>query len=683
MNQNKSAFAAGICFLSVFTLNAARPLAEQPGAGTAGVVSGIDQSLLSTKIEPADDFYLWANAAWLETTPIPADRSEYGIFSVLDDAAKDQIREIIQSAAKENQPDPGSTTQKVGDLYRSYTNLEARNAADLDPIRPLLKEIQSAKSILELVAVMGRLERAGVSHLFGGYVSVDARKSSQYTVYLTQSGLTLPDRDYYLSNDQRYQLLRNELVSYAADILRSVDHNRPEASAAELLDLETRIAKAQWSKVENRDPVRTYNKQTADQMLAASGFWQAYADATGFDRSDAVVVRQPSFFQQANTMLGEYPLATWQAYLTFKTLDSYAPYLTEPLEARHFAFHATAITGVDEQKPLWRRAVELTGSVLGELVGQLYVEAHFQPAAKQRMEQLVENLQVAFSARIKDLDWMGEGTKRQALEKMSQFTTKIGYPDQWKDYSDLEIGADLAANILASSRFEHQRMLNKLGQPIDRSEWHMTPQTVNAYYNPTMNEIVFPAAILQPPFFNLAADDAVNYGAIGAVIGHEISHGFDDKGSQYDGSGILRNWWTEEDRQEFEQRAAGLVEQYNRYAPLEDMHINGELTLGENIGDLGGLSVAYHAYQFSLAGKPAPVIDGLTGDQRFFLGWAQIWRRLYREPELRRRLLVDPHSPSQYRVNGIVCNIDAFYEAFDIPEGSPMFIPPEQRIRIW
>ncbi len=655
-------------------------MGEEPGPD---LVSGIDKTLFSEQVAPGEDFYRYANAGWLEETKIPGDRSEYGIFSVLDDATKDQVRELIQAAADQTDAVQGSTTQKVGDLHRSYLDVERRNARGNAPIKGMLEAVEAVDSLDALATAIGNLERAGVGHLFGGYVSVDARASDSYTVYVTQSGLTLPDRDYYLKDDQRYQQMREQYVQYVADMLRRIGHADPQPAAKRLLELETAIAEAQWTKVENRDPVKTYNKKTTDQIASLLSIWQPYAAATGFDQSSEFVVRQPSFFSTIDSLLKEFPLSVWQDYLLFKTIDAYAAYLSESLEKRHFDFHATAITGVTEQKPMWRRGVELTGSVLGELVGQLYVEKHFQAAAKNRMGELVGNLKTAFAQRIETLDWMGAGTKKQALEKLSQFSTKIGYPDKWKDYDALTIGDSLAENLIAASAFEHQRMLNKLGQPIDRTEWHMTPQTINAYYNPTMNEIVFPAAILQPPFFNMAADDAVNYGGIGAVIGHELSHGFDDKGSQYDGSGNLRDWWTTEDRTEFEQRAAGLVDQYNGFKPLDDMQVNGELTLGENIGDLGGLSVAYHAYRLSLDGKPAPVIDGLTGDQRFFLGWAQIWRRLYREPELRRRLMVDPHSPSQYRVNGIVSNMDAFYEAFGIKAGSPMFIPPAQRVRIW
>lgn len=671
-----AALIAPLIFGAVNTLRA-----QQDEENT--LQSGIDQTLFSESVKPGDDFYEYANQGWLETTKIPGDRSDYGVFSILDDATKDQVRTLIETAADTTSAKPGSKTQKVGDLFNSFLDLKRRNALGIEPIQPLLDEIASIDSLDSLATTIANLERAGVGHFFGGYVSVDARDSDSYTVYLTQSGLTLPDRDYYLSDEPRYVQMRKALVEYAADLLSRNHAENPKETAEQILDLETAIAEAHWTKVENRDPVKTYNKKDAAQMAELLSIWEAYAAATGFDKSNAFIVRQPSYFKAANELLKDEPLAKWKAYLTFKTIDAYASYLTESLEKRHFDFHATAITGVNEQKPMWRRSVELTGSVLGELVGQLYVEKHFQASAKKRMGELVDNLKVAFEERINDLDWMGKGTKKQAREKLSQFSTKIGYPDKWKDYSSLSISKDLAENLLASAQFEHQRMLDKLGQPIDRTEWHMTPQTINAYYNPTMNEIVFPAAILQPPFFNMAADDAVNYGGIGAVIGHELSHGFDDKGSQYDGHGNLRDWWTEEDREIFDKRTAGLVKQYNQYKPLKDMHVNGELTLGENIGDLGGLNVAHHAYRLSLKGKPAPVIDGLTGDQRFFLGWSQAWRRLYREAELRRRLMVDPHSPSRYRVNGIVSNMDAFYEAFGIDENSKMYISPENRVRIW
>lgn len=662
-------------------------VAEQPSE----LVSGIDLSIISEMTRPGEDFYRYGNAGWLDATQIPPDRADYGIFAILDDQTQEQVRAIIDEVAAMADHEPESAAQKVGDFYRSYVDLETRNALGIAPLQGMLQTVSSAEDPDALVAVMGRLHRLGIGAPLGVYVSVDARSSDAYIVYVTQSGLTLPDRDYYLVDEPRYVELRSQLADYARDLLAAAEFPASEdrsleALAEEIVQIETEIAQAQWTKTENRDPEKTYNRVESDelQVMTAAFRWNAFREAYGIDAQQPLVVRQPTYFAALGTILQAHDLQAWKAYITFRAVDAYAGSLSEELERRQFAFHGTAISGVDEQRPLWQRAVRTTGSVLGELVGQLYVERHFAPEAKQRMNELVENLKIAFAQRIQTRPWMGEGTKKQALEKLAKFNTKIGYPDVWKSYDELKVGTEsLAANMLAAAEFETQRDLDKLGGPIDRDEWHMTPQTINAYYSPTMNEIVFPAAILQPPFFNLKADDAANYGGIGAVIGHEISHGFDDKGSKFDGKGNLRNWWTEEDRAEFEKRAQGLIEQFNAYMPIEGMSINGELTLGENIGDLGGLSVAYDAYRLSLEGKEAPVIDGLTGDQRFFLGWSQIWRRLYRDAELRKRLLTDPHSPSRYRVNGIVRNMDAFYDAFEIKPDDPLYLAPEDRVRIW
>ncbi|MDG2221821.1 MAG: M13-type metalloendopeptidase, partial [Rubripirellula sp.] len=648
-------------------------------------VSGIDQDLIAEAIDPGANFYLYSNQKWLENTEIPSDKSNYGIFTLLDDKTRAEVRELIEQAANADAPE-GSAKQKVGDLYQSVLNLQARNRAGVKPIAKLIAMIDNAKTKSALARVMGMLSRSGVGGPFGTYVNNDAKKSDQYAVYATQSGLSLPDRDYYLEDEERYLKLRDELKEYIATMLGQIDSENPQQAAQTIFDIETDIAKNHWTKTENRDPVKTYNKMSTQEMedLVAGFPWAKYAKATGIDVQDHFVTRQPSYFTAFGKMYDKYDLAAWKQYLRFHLIDAYASSLSESLEKQHFAFHSTAISGITEQEPMWKRGVNVTGSVLGELVGQLYVEEYFRPEAKARMNELVNNLKLAFASRIEKIDWMGEGTKKQALEKLSMFTTKIGYPDAWKDYEALTIKSPiLAKNLMASARFEHERELKKLGGPIDRNEWHMTPQTINAYYNPVMNEIVFPAAILQPPFFNMSADDAVNYGAIGAVIGHELSHGFDDKGSKFDGNGNLRMWWTEQDREEFDRRAGGLVGQYDEFEPVEGNYVNGKLTLGENIGDLGGLSVSLEAYRLSLKGKEAPVIDGLTGDQRFFLGWGQIWRRLYREPELLKRLITDPHSPSEFRVNGIVRNMDAWYEAFQIKPTDPLYLKPEDRVRIW
>lgn len=660
---------------------------DQPtNASPASTTSGIELQYQSKTVKPSDDFYHFVNDGWLEETEIPADQSNYGAFSELDDEAKQAIRELIEEAAAEKAPE-GSESQKVGDFFKSLTDIEHRNSLGMQPIEPLLSKIHAVKNKNHLAKAAAELFRIGIAGPFAGYVSPDAKKSDQYTVYFTQSGLTLPDRDYYLVDDNPlFVQARADLETYIVDILGMIDYTNPKQAAKNILRLETAIARAQWDRVRNRDPETTYNKVTRDELIESLSAFDmpTFLEISGLASQQEFVVRQPDYLTAVNAMIGVGPLQMWKDYYTFQIIDSFAMDLTEASELRHFQFHQTALSGVEEQKPLWRRGVEATNQVLGEVVGKLYVDKHFPPEAKQRMGEMVENLKKAFAKRIDALDWMSPVTKKQAHEKLSKFTTKIGYPDVWKDYSKLVIKPDdLVGNYLRAAEVEHQREVDKLGGPIDRNEWHMTPQTINAYYNPVMNEIVFPAAILQPPFFNLKADDAVNYGGIGAVIGHEISHGFDDKGSQFDGDGNLRKWWSEADRTEFERRAAQLVAQYDAYKPFEDMHVNGAFTLGENIGDLGGMAVAHEAYRMSLAGKPASEIDGLTGEQRFFMGWGQVWRRLYREPELRKRLVQDPHSPSQYRANGIVSNMDAFYEAFNIQPGDPMYIAPENRVRIW
>lgn len=647
--------------------------------------AGLDRRTFSPTVTANSDFYLHINGPWLDATEIPADRAEYGIFGILDDQVKEQIKTIIETVSK-TEGAAGSPAQQVGDLYRSYMDVARRNELGIKPLQTMLQKIANTQSNAELGKLMARTYRAGVTTPFAGYVYIDARNSSEHIVYLTQAGLTLPDRDYYLKDDEQYVRAREALKSYIVDMLRVVGNKEPEAAADRIIALEKQIAAGHWTKVENRDPVKSYNKRTTDELsqLLSHLPWSDFAKEAGIGEVQVAVVEQPSYFETLNQLLADTPLQTWKDYLTFHTVDAFADMLSEELEQRHFAFHETAIKGVAEQKLLWKRGVDSVEKLIGMPLGQLYVERHFSPEAKQRMVGLVDNLKQAFAQRLDRLEWMGEATKKQAHDKLSKFTTKIGYPDKWKDYSSVEIRPDdLVGNAQRVIDFEYRYNLDKLGKPIDRDEWGMTPQTINAYYNPLLNEIVFPAAILQPPFFDLKADDAVNYGSIGAVIGHEISHGFDDSGSQFDGDGNLRNWWTEEDRQEFEKRTKALVEQYNQYKPFDDMAVNGELTLGENIGDLAGLSTSYSAYQLSLDGRPAEVIDGLTGDQRFFSGWARSWRRKYREPELRRRLVIDPHSPSQYRAIGPVINMDAFHDAFDTKPGDPMYRAPEERVRIW
>jgi endothelin-converting enzyme/putative endopeptidase len=571
-------------------------------------------------------------------------------------------------------------------LFKSYTDVEARNKAGIAPVKPWLDSIRAVRTQEDAIRLAGELSIYGIPSFYAAGVDVDDKQSDQYAVYLYQDGTTLPDRDYYLESDPELVSRREKYQVFIKEMLSRIGWDNPEAMAKKILELETDFAKVQWDKVSLRDPIKRYNKTPIANLSGNNPglHWKTYAKAVGLPEIQDIIVGQPSFFEKAQSILAGSDVEVLKAYLAFQTIDTFAPVMNEELEKLHFGFHKTVLSGVEQQEPLWRRGVDACNSLLGMPVGKLYVEKHFSPQAKERMNELVGNLLKAFEKRIDSLEWMGNGTKAQAREKLKLFTPKIGYPDKWKDYSSVVIDpTDVVRNIAAISKFEHFYALNKLGKPIDKTEWFMPPQTVNAYYNPSMNEIVFPAAILQPPFFNLQAEDAINYGAIGAVIGHEISHGFDDSGSKYDGRGNLRNWWTPNDEQEFVKRSAQLVSQYDAYQPLPGVNLNGKFTLGENIGDLGGLSVAYTAYKLSLDGKKSPVIDGYTGEQRFFIGWGQVWRRKYREAEMRKRVKTDPHSPSQYRCNGIVSNLDGFYEAFDVQPGAPMYLAPDKRVRIW
>jgi endothelin-converting enzyme/putative endopeptidase len=649
------------------------------------LLSGIETQNISPTLTAGDDFYEYVNAKWLAETEIPPDLSNYGAFTALDEETKKQVRALIDKAAKD--PNTSGPGRQVGNFYNSYTNVARRNELGLKPVQPLLDVVAGVQDKGEWINAIAALNRVGVGNVFGFYIEPDEKQSDQYAIYLEQSGTTLPDRDFYLENEPQYEAARESLKTYATQLLNAAGHGDKSAALAEkILAFETELAKVQWTKTKMRDSLATYNKvKSAEYAVAHPELrWVAYSKVVGLPAGNDLIVREPSFFEGVNSIVAATDLETLKAYTQFRILDTYADVLSEDLEKLHFQLHKVALSGISEQEELWKRGVQACNALLGMPVGQLYVAEHFSPAAKARMGELVENLKKAFAVRIQNLDWMGEGTKKRATEKLQMINTKIGYPDVWKDYSSVKIVPDdLVANVMALAEFEHTYETAKLGKPIDRNEWHMVPQQVNAYYNPVMNEIVFPAAILQPPFFNLAADDAVNYGGIGAVIGHEISHAFDDQGSQYDGHGNLQNWWTEHDREEFEKRAKLLVAQYGAYKPFADAALNGDLTLGENIGDLGGLSAAYTAYEISLNGKDAPVIDSLTGPQRFFMGWSQVWRRKYTEQELRKRLLTDPHSPSQYRTNGIVSNIDAFYKAFDIKPDSKIYIAPENRVRIW
>ena len=661
---------------------------ESPQAATAITklpISGIDMTAVDKSVRPQDDFFQYVNGTWLKNTEIPADKSRFGMFNLLDDQTQEQLKAIIFEAA-EKKAAAGSNPQKLGDMYASFMDEKTIESLGVTPVNSDLAIISKAKDHNDVARAMGHLETIGISNPFGFYIYPDAKKPGVYGFWLSQSGLTLPDRDYYLKDDEKFKSTRAALKAYAAQLLAQANYPEPEKAAERILALETAIAERHMTKVESRDAEKNYNKRKAAEVqeLLTQFNWPLYAKAAGTDHVEEIIVRNYPYFEKFGELFAQTDVAAWKDYMAFRVLDGYAPSLSKAFVDLHFGFHGTTLNGTPEQEPRWKRGVNAASGALGEVLGQEYVARHFSPQAKQRMEKLVDNLIAAYGESIQELAWMSDETKAKALEKLSKFKPKIGYPDKWRDYSKLEIAADdLVGNKKRSAKFELDFELARAGKAVDPADWSMNPQTVNAYYSPTRNEIVFPAAILQPPFFNLEADDAVNYGGIGGVIGHEIGHGFDDQGSKYDGGGNLRDWWTAEDRKEFDALGDRLAKHYDGYSPIEGMHVNGRLTLGENIGDLAGVTIGYRAYIRSLNGTEPPVIDGLTGAQRFYMGWAQVWRGKIREDALRSRLLSDPHSPAEYRVLGPLKQVDPFYQAFGVKEGDGMYLRPQDRVKIW
>ena len=648
------------------------------------LVSGIDKAHFDTSVRPQDDLFRHVNGKWLNEFEIPADKSNYGAFTMLAEQAREDVNAIIEEAANSN-AEKGSDAQKVGDLYQSYMNEELLEELGTKPLQPELEKIAAIENLSDLSEYIAYAQMVSEAP-FSTYVYIDAKEPDTYITQMSQNGLGLPSRDFYLKEDEKSEEIRQKYVEHVAKMFELAGMENGEEKAKTVMAIEMQIAEKHWPKEKLRNPVARYNKMSFEELqnTIPNLDWDRWSKTAMLEGIDNVIVGQPDYFAAVNEMLKEISIDEWKTYYQWHLISDSASFLNKALAEENFRFFQGVLSGVEEQEPRWKRAVNVINGTLGEVVGKIYVEKHFKPEAKERMKELVENLRTAYAQGIKELDWMGEETKEQALDKLAKFTPKVGYPDKWKDYSALEIKADdLFGNMKRATMVEVKRNREKLGQPIDRTEWFMTPQTVNAYYNPVMNEIVFPAAILQPPFFNLEADDAVNYGGIGAVIGHEMGHGFDDSGSQYDGDGKLRNWWTEADLEEFTKRTDKLVAQYSNFTVLDGVHVNGEFTQGENIGDLGGLTIAYKAYQLSKNGEPAPVIDGMSGDQRVFYGWAQVWRRKYRDEELRKRIDTDPHSPSEFRANGTVMNMPEFHEAFDVKPGDDMYLEPEERVKIW
>jgi predicted metalloendopeptidase len=581
---------------------------------------------------------------------------------------------------------PGTPAQQIGDLFASFLDEAAVNRLGADPLKPRLAEIDAVANVEQLAAVIGRLSMIGVPGPVTGYIEADAGNPAAVTLYLGQGGTALPDRDYYLVDNPRFQEIRRQYEHYLKTVFELAGRSGAAADAKAVLDLETRLARVQWTAVESRDAVKTYNKYPVSRIVQEMpGFdWPSWARAQGLDTNAEWVIQQPSFFKSFAAMVPDTPLHVWKAWLAAQLITADAPYLSQPFVDAHFELFGRTLLGQQEQRLRWKRGVQLVNDAVGQPLGRLYVERFFPPASRARMQQLISHLIEAYRQGITTLDWMTPDTKQAALAKLAKFGTKIGYPNRWRDYSRLEIRrGDLVGDVERANRFEAAYQIAKLGKPVDREEWLMTPQTVNAYYNDLKNEIVFPAAILQAPFFTANADDAVNYGAIGAVIGHEIGHGFDDQGRKYDGDGRLHDWWQAADAAEFEKRASRLADQFDAFEPLPGIHVNGQLTLGENIGDLGGLQIAYRAWTISLDGRPAPTIDGLTGPQRFFMGWAQAWRAKARDAYLQRQVLADPHAWAEFRANGPLGNIDGFYDAFGVKPGDKLYRSPADRVKIW
>ena len=683
----RAASCALTALLALAACSNAPPKAAAPGApaGTPAEIPpwGLDLRMRDTAVKPGDDFYRYADGHWLDTHQIPADRTRWSSFDELDERSQQQVLSIVQ-ALPADAPE-GSNAQKVGDYYRAFIDSAAIEQKGLAPARAGLDAIAAAKNHHDLTRLMGRVD-LGLKAPLRLAIAIDQKNPDRYMVVLTQSGLGLPDRDYYLKDDAVYTALRAKYVAHIGRMLSLAGEPNTAAQAQSILEVETRIAKLHWAAAKRRERDLTYNPRTRPELeqMAPGFFWETLLATEGVDVQPQFVVRELDAVESLAQLFLQVPVDTWRSYFKYHYLVSVAALLPRAFDEESFDFYRRTLNGQQQQRERSKRAVEALDSDLGEAVGALYVERFFPASSREQVRALVENLRASYAERIQHLSWMTPATKKVALEKLAAFHPKLGYPDKWRDYSALSIvKSDAFGNSVRANVFEWHRQVERLGNPTDRAEWGMTPQTINAYYNPTFNEVVFPAAILQPPFFDPHADPAVNYGGIGAVIGHEMGHGFDDQGSKSDARGVLHTWWEAADTAAFKQRTDSLAAQYDQFEALPALKVNGRLTLGENIGDLGGVSVALEAYHRSLGGQPAPVRDGLTGEQRFFLSFAQIWHSLDRDEALRSQVLSNPHSPPRFRVNGVVRNIDAWYSAFDVQPGDKLYLAPDERVRIW
>jgi putative endopeptidase len=651
-------------------------------------MSGIELQHIDAGTRAQDDFFNYLTGKWQKTAEIPADKSRWGSFDKLADDTTPLLRELIETAQKDRKRKAGSEEQKIGDLYASFMDEGKLQSLGYKPLTGELRRVRALRDKKAVPALIAHLAHLGVAAPYAMTIGQDSRESTRYAAFISQSGLGMPDRDYYLKmDDAKLSDVRAKYLKTVETMLGLAGTRDAAGAAKAILAFETELAQVQWSRTENRDPVKRYNKMDIAKLEAlAPGYdWKGGLAGAGIaNKVDYVIVGQPSYLKGYGELIEKTELATLKAYFEWHLVRAYAPYLSKEFVDASFAFYGTAVSGLTANQPRWKRGVGVVEGALGEALGKQYVAKHFPAERKARMEVLVANVLEAFKQSIDTLDWMSPETKKEAQAKLAKFRPKIGYPNKWRDYSTLAVERnDLVGNVMRARTFAYKRNVNKLGKPIDREEWGMTPQTVNAYYSSTMNEIVFPASILQPPFFDMGADDAVNYGGIGAVIGHEISHGFDDNGSKSDGDGNLRDWWTAEDRAKFQVKANMLVKQYSGYSPLPGYNVNGQLTLGENIGDNSGLAIAFKAYKISLKGKDAAVIDGYTGEQRFYMGWGQVWRAKTRDAEAINRVKTDTHSPAQFRANGTLRNQQGFYDAFGVKEGDKMYLAPQERVTIW
>ena len=648
------------------------------------MTSGLHLENMDTLVNPGNDFMAFVNGNWIKNTEIHSDKSSYGAAYMVYEDSQENVRKIIEESSEGTFPE-GSDEQKVGDLYKSYMDMDKRNELGVAPLQEEFAKVDNISSYEDLATYFAYASKVGFSAPLSIFIYQDFKSPDVITVYTEQSGLGLPDREYYLKQDERSKEIRTKYVEHIENMFDLVGLEDGDKSAQTIMNLETRLAEKHLEKEKVRDLVSLYNMFPVDTLnnIMPEFSWDAFLNEAGLSEQEKLGVLMLDYHKALDGIITSTDLDTWKTYLKWGVIHANGSRLNEAVDNENFAFYAKELYGVPEQRPRWRRGVSVVNSNLGEVVGKVYVKKHFPPEAKERMETLVGNLLEAYDESIRELDWMSEATKKEALDKLSKFTAKIGYPNKWKEYDVVIKSDDLYGNMKRAQLMEYQRDLDKLGKPVDREEWGLTPQTVNAYYRGTLNEIVFPAAILQPPFFNMDADDAVNYGAIGAIIGHEIGHGFDDKGSTFDGDGAMRNWWTDEDRKEFEDRTQELVTQFDAYEVLPGVNVNGEFTLGENIGDLGGLSIAMKAYKKSLKGGEAPVMDGFTGEQRVFIGYAQAFMNKSRDEALRVQINTDPHSPNDFRVNGVVRNVPEFYTAFNVQESDTLYLPAEERVKIW